>query len=165
MAEDNPFHEGELRAQRLAGETEEAESNGAMISGTIMAGAVNFIRAQEMAIVSSRDATGRRWASFLFGSKGFLQPVDRKTLRIKLNAEEMDHEDPLWMNIEHEQHVGLLVIDLATRRRLRINGPTRWDGDNLEMDVEESNYLSLLSVRRGSEAGVVFTERHSRSGR
>jgi uncharacterized protein len=137
MSSENQFHEGELEAQRLAGETAEAESNSAMISGTIMAGAVNFIREQEMAIISSRDAEGRRWASFLFGEKGFLQPVDRKTLRIDLGPAELDLKDPLWKDIAEPQNIGLLVIDLATRRRLRINGPIRREGDRLEIQVEQ----------------------------
>jgi uncharacterized protein len=138
MSAENPFHEGELKAQRLAGETAEAESNSAMISGTIMAGAINFIRAQEMAIISSVDAEGRRWASFVFGEKGFLQPVDRMTLRVEINPAEADREDPLWNNIQNPQRIGLLVIDLATRRRLRVNGPVHRDGDSLEIQVMES---------------------------
>jgi predicted pyridoxine 5'-phosphate oxidase superfamily flavin-nucleotide-binding protein len=138
MSWEKPFHEGELKAQKLAGETAEAESNSAMISDSIMTGALTFVRAQQMAIVSSRDDSGRRWASFLFGEKGFLQPVDRQTLRILAAPAEMDREDPFWQNIEHEQQIGLLVIDLATRRRLRINGPILRDGKYLEMRVEES---------------------------
>jgi len=138
MAWENPFHEGELKAQKLAGETAEAESNSAMIDGEIMAGALNFIRAQEMAVVGSRDAKGRRWASFLFGGRGFLQPLDRKTIRIELNPAQTDLDDPLWKNIESDAHIGLLVIELATRRRLRINGQIRKVGDALELDVQES---------------------------
>jgi hypothetical protein len=47
MSETTPFHEGELRAQKLAGETAEGESNGAMIGDQLMPGALNFIRAQQ----------------------------------------------------------------------------------------------------------------------
>jgi hypothetical protein len=32
MDRTNPFHQGELEAQRLAGEAEQSESNGAMVS-------------------------------------------------------------------------------------------------------------------------------------
>ena len=60
MSIQKPFHEGELKAQKLAGEVLEGESNGAMIDDKIMSGALNFIRAQKMAIVSSRDAQGQR---------------------------------------------------------------------------------------------------------
>src|SRR5258708_36107749 len=73
MSWESPFHEGELRAQELAGEREQGESNGAMIGKKIMSGAVNFIRAQKMAVVSSRDTAGRRWASLGLGPAGFLE--------------------------------------------------------------------------------------------
>jgi uncharacterized protein len=135
---EKPFHEGELKAQKLAGETAEAEANSAMIDGEIMAGALNFVRGQEMAVAGSRDEKGRRWASFLFGRKGFLQPIDRKTLRIDLDPAEIDADDPLWKNIEGDAKIGLLVIELATRRRLRINGQVHRIGDTLELEVLES---------------------------
>lgn len=87
MSLNSPFHEGELEAQRLTGETAQGESNGAMIGDKIMAGALNFIRAQRMAIVSSRDARGRQWASMLFGKPGFLEPSsDRKSMRIAVEV-------------------------------------------------------------------------------
>src|SRR5258708_39966586 len=72
MSWESPFHEGELRAQELAGEREQGESNGAMIGKKIMSGAVNFIRAQKMAVVRNRDTAGRRWASVVLGQAGFL---------------------------------------------------------------------------------------------
>src|SRR5260370_7908049 len=74
MSWENPFHEGELKAQKLAAEQEQGESKGAMIGNKIMSGAVNFIRAQKMAVVSSRDAPRRRWASVVLGKAGFLPP-------------------------------------------------------------------------------------------
>src|SRR5271154_3539933 len=90
MSELTPFHEGELQAQKLAGESAEGESNGAMIGDKLMIGALNFIRAQKIAILSSRDARGRRWASILLGEKGFMEPGDRKTLGITIDAAEND---------------------------------------------------------------------------
>ena len=95
-----PFHEGELEAQRLAGEAAQGESNGAMVSEKIMSGALNFIRAQKMAIVSSRGAQGQRWASILFGKAGFLEPGDRRTLTIAIDPTEIDAADPLWENLK-----------------------------------------------------------------
>ena len=134
----NPFHEGELKAQQLSGEAEMGASNGAMIGHTIMSGALNFIRAQEMVVVSSRDNAGRRWASLLFGKKGFLQPNGASELRIALDPSRTDGGDPLWKNLESDSRAGLLVIDLETRRRLRINGKLQRNGLALEMSVEES---------------------------
>src|SRR5271154_4525152 len=107
MNEKTPFHEGELQAQKLAGETAEGESNGAMIDDKLMIGALNFIRAQKMAIVSSRDAQGRRWASILLGTAGFMEPDDRKTLTMTVDAADNDLSDVLWENLRGDDHVGL----------------------------------------------------------
>src|SRR5260370_21319221 len=74
MSWENPFHEGELKAQKLAAEQAQGESKGAMIGNKIMSGAVNFIRAQKMAVVSTRDAPRLRWASRGFVQAGFLSP-------------------------------------------------------------------------------------------
>ena len=133
-----PFHEGELEAQRLAGEAAQGESNGAMVSEKIMSGALNFIRAQKMAIVSSRGAQGQRWASILFGKAGFLEPGDRRTLTIAIDPTEIDAADPLWENLKADERVGILIIEFQSRRRLRINGTAQMANQRLAVSVEES---------------------------
>jgi len=139
MSWENPFHEGELKAQKLAGEQEQGESNGAMIGNKIMSGAVNFIRAQKMAVVSSRDAPGRRWASVVLGKAGFLQPSsDRRSLTMAIDPAENDASDPLWENLKADVHIGVLIIELASRRRLRVNGLAVRANDALAVMVEES---------------------------
>ena len=63
MPWENPFHEGELKAQQMAGEVREGESNGDMIGNKIMSGALNFIRAQKWrssAAARRKDAAGHR---------------------------------------------------------------------------------------------------------
>ena len=133
-----PFHEGELRAQRLAGETAEGESNGAMIGDKLMISALRFIRVQKMAFVSSRDERGRRWASLLAGPAGFMEPADRKTLTISIDPAENDPADVLWENVRGDEHVGLLIIALETRQRLRVNGRAHFADGKLTMRVDES---------------------------
>lgn len=138
--EEGPFHEGELEAQRRAGEEQEAARNSPMIGNRIMAGAAQFVREQSMLIVGSRDAEGRLWSSLLFGRPGFLEPAaDRGSLRIRLDAELLDPRDPLWNNIAASAQVGMLFIELATRRRIRINGRVAAaTPDFLTIQVEES---------------------------
>jgi predicted pyridoxine 5'-phosphate oxidase superfamily flavin-nucleotide-binding protein len=138
MNETNPFHEGELRAQKLAGETAEGASNGAMIGDKLMIGALRFMRAQKMAILSSRDALGRRWASMLLGAAGFMDPSDRKTVAIAIDAAGNDPSDVLWENLQGDGHVGMLVVDLQTRQRLRVNGRAHFVDSGLTIDVEQS---------------------------
>ncbi|MGA2419272.1 MAG: pyridoxamine 5'-phosphate oxidase family protein [Candidatus Acidiferrum sp.] len=138
MNETTPFHEGELQAQRLAGEAAEGQSNGAMIGDKLMLGALDFIRAQKMAIVSSRGAHGRRWASILLGTAGFMEPDDRQTLKITVDAAKNDLEDVLWENLRSDDRVGVLIIQLYTRQRLRVNGRGHFAGGQLTVNVEES---------------------------
>jgi hypothetical protein len=61
MRWDSVFHQGELEAQGRSGEERGAESNSAMIGDKIITGALGFIRQQQMAVFSSRDAEGHRW--------------------------------------------------------------------------------------------------------
>lgn len=140
MNNDGAFHEGELEAQRRSGELEAAAANSPMIGNRIMSGAVQFIREQPMAVIGSRDAKGRLWSSMLFGRPGFLDPApDRRSLQIHINAELKDTHDPIWKNIDGNSQIGILVIELATRRRLRINGPLTSATDSLlTIQVEES---------------------------
>lgn len=138
MGRTSAFHEGELKAQRLAGEEEQGESNGAMISNKIMSGALNFIRTQKMAILSSRGAPGQRWASILFGNPGFLEPSDGRALAIAVDPNQNDLTDPFWENLNSDEHIGVLVIDLQSRRRLRINGTGHVANGVLNLRVEES---------------------------
>jgi predicted pyridoxine 5'-phosphate oxidase superfamily flavin-nucleotide-binding protein len=140
MSAQGPFHEGELEAQRRAGEAAEAERNSPMIGNRIMAGALGFVRQQPMAVIGSRDAEGRLWSSLLLGAPGFLDPsADRRALRVGIDPSLRDGDDPLWQNLETSRQVGILVIEPATRRRLRINGHVRLlTPEALMVEVEES---------------------------
>ena len=138
MPSDSPFHEGELEVQKRAGEEAAAEANSPMIIDQLYSGALNFIRHQQMAILSTRDADGHRWASVVFGPKGFLEPNGLQSLQIAVPAAERDARDPLWRNLESDSPLGLLVIELANRRRLRINGDARLTDKEIILEVTQS---------------------------
>jgi predicted pyridoxine 5'-phosphate oxidase superfamily flavin-nucleotide-binding protein len=138
MSIDNPFHEGEMEVQKRAGEEATAEANGPMIIDQIYPGAQNFIRQQQMAILSTRDAEGHRWASVVFGPKGFLEPNGGDSLHIGVPSSERDTHDPLWRNLQADTRVGLLLIELANRRRLRINGDARLTDKEIILEVKQS---------------------------
>ncbi len=140
MSDQGPFHAGELEAQRRAGELLTAAANSPMIGNRIMSGAIPFLREQQMAVIGSRDANGRLWSSMLFGPRGFLDPAaDRRSIAIHIANELKDSEDPLWKNITSSPQVGMLVIELSTRRRMRINGRLTSATDGLiTVGVEES---------------------------
>jgi predicted pyridoxine 5'-phosphate oxidase superfamily flavin-nucleotide-binding protein len=138
MASESPFHEGELEVQKRAGEEAAAEANSPMLADKLYAGALNFIRQQQMAILSTRHSDGHRWASVVFGPKGFLEPSDRESLHIAVPAGERDASDPLWQNLQSDTRLGLLVIELANRRRLRISGDAHVTDNEILLNVTQS---------------------------
>jgi len=59
------------------------------------------------------------WASQRVGPPGFMTCPDERTVRIEAAAVP---GDPLLENLRGDPHLGLLAIDLPTRRRYRVNG-------------------------------------------
>ena len=134
-----PFHSGELMVQERAGEAAIARRNAAAISRNVMVGARQFLRLQPMILLSSSDEESAMWASIVFGRPGFLASEDGSYLDIDLNRALVDPGDPVWANILQEKRLGSLVIEFASRRRIRINGAARLDENlHLRIDVEES---------------------------
>ncbi|MEN8131559.1 MAG: pyridoxamine 5'-phosphate oxidase family protein [Pseudomonadota bacterium] len=121
----NLYHEGELAVQQRANETKMARMNGGAVDKTIPTGALRFIEQQPMAVIGSIDADGRVWASALFGQPGFLRALNDHTLEIDLSQPCSATDDSLWTNLGENSSVGLLVIELGSRRRLRVNGRAR----------------------------------------
>jgi len=122
MNEQSVFHQGELQVQALANEADIAQRNATVVSQHIIKGALPFVAQQNMAVISSTDENGQIWTSVLFGQPGFISaPNDQQIL---INPQQMieQAEDPLWHNITGNSQVGLLIIELSTRRRLRVNG-------------------------------------------
>ena len=121
----NLYHEGELAVQQRANETAMARMNGGAVGKTIPAGALRFIEQQPMAVIGSIDPDGRVWASVLFGQPGFVRALDDHSVEIDLSQPRSAKDDPLWSNLGENPNVGLLVIELGSRRRLRVNGRAR----------------------------------------
>lgn len=139
MTSSRVFHEGELAAQMRANETAIARMNGGIISDRITGGAIGFIAQQPMVAVGSVDREGLVWASVLFGMQGFLQAKDNRTLTLDHSQPRSATDDPLWNNIKANPQVGLLVIELESRRRLRVNGHVRNLADDSHLiDVDRA---------------------------
>lgn len=139
MRIESPYHEGELMVQQRVGEFEEGRRNGAAISNSIVKGALRFIAQQQMAVLGSVDDDRNVWASIVFGKQGFMEAENDRTVIFDLSSTGLNPHDPLWDNIERDPRMGMLVIELATRRRLRINGRmNRLGPDRLRLDVDEA---------------------------
>lgn len=139
MNRQTPFHSGEMAVQQRAGEAGIAQRNGAAITSSILAEARPFLKVQSMVLLSSRDKQDAMWASIVFGRPGFLCGDDGTHFDVDLNAAIVDESDPVWANIERQGRLGALVIELASRRRIRINGTAQIDDERrLRIEVEET---------------------------
>ncbi|MET0069760.1 MAG: pyridoxamine 5'-phosphate oxidase family protein [Candidatus Thiodiazotropha sp.] len=139
MAEQNIYHEGERQVQDQVGVSGEAQMLAGAIQDNIPVAATQFVEQQTMAVFASLDNKGRVWASILFGNPGFLHLEDTRTLRLQRRASYSAPGDPLWTNLETNPQIGMLLIELISRRRLRVNGMVRSSakGDYL-LDVQRS---------------------------
>ena len=87
-------------------------------------------------VVGSVDAAGRPWASLLAAAPGFVQSPDERTLVVRARP---PAADPLSSSLAVGASLGLLGIELPTRRRNRANGTVvAVDAGGFRMHVEQS---------------------------
>ncbi len=132
------IHEGERWIQNQVGESDLGERNSGIVSNRIIPGAIPFIRQQTMVIVTSIDTDGFPWSSVLFGESGFLVAPDPSHMMIHLDRALIRSDDPLWLNLDRDSRIGLLLIELTTRRRLRINGQATRTDNLIRVEIEAS---------------------------
>ncbi len=140
MAHQDPFHEGERAVHARAGEVHTALLNARMISPSIMQGAIPFIARQPWVIMGGEDAAHRLWCSALIGKEGFAQAEpDGSGVTLDLDRAPAHPGNPLLAAHPEGRPTGALFIELATRRRLRVNGRIAAAGPRrLRLAVEES---------------------------
>ena len=129
------FHDGELAVQQRAGVRQEAERLAAMLEPVqLRGGLVAFLADRTFGVITARDASGRLWTSPLSGRPGFLEAADASTLVIHVRLPE---GDPLH-GLPAGQKAGLVIVEFAARRRVRINGTLTATGDDaLAVEVEQ----------------------------
>ncbi len=116
----SPFHDGERQVQARLGALEHAERVGGRgIRAAMPDQHREFFAALPYVFVASLDAQGRPWSSILHGAPGFISSPNPKSLIIGAAA---DANDPAGGNFGREAPIGVIGIDLATRRRNRVNG-------------------------------------------
>lgn len=98
-------------------------------------------------LVGSVDGQGRPWASMLVGQPGFAASPDPKTLAVTARPLA---GDPLTENLQAGADVGILGIELATRRRNRLNGKiaaTTGDGFTVAVTQSFGNCPQFIQTR------------------
>jgi predicted pyridoxine 5'-phosphate oxidase superfamily flavin-nucleotide-binding protein len=153
-----PFHEGERLVQQRAGARDRIEKIGRIVFRSFMPDEHRELFAKlPYLLVGSLDARGRPWASVLTGSPGFVSSPDPRTLRIAARA---PVGDPLAGNLAVGAPVGLLGIELATRRRNRMNGAivAASDGEfTVEVGQSFGNCPKYIQAREPPAGGVEWT--------
>ena len=88
------------------------------------------------AVIGSVDTGGAPWATMVEGQPGFLAAHGVFALDVTMDR---DASDPADEGLEQGSAVGMIGIDLATRRRLRLNGHIdRWSSGAFRLAIEQS---------------------------
>jgi len=130
----SPWHAGERQLQQSAGVAERMEVIGAkVIRDHLPEQHRAFYELLPYLVVGTVDDQGLPWATLLEGAPGFVYSPDPYRLRIdSLPAV----GDPAAAGLKKGTAVGLLGIDLNTRRRNRMNGVVGTAGvDGFAVDV------------------------------
>jgi ferredoxin-NADP reductase/predicted pyridoxine 5'-phosphate oxidase superfamily flavin-nucleotide-binding protein len=137
MLNQSPFHEGEQHVQALLG-----------VRGAIEPWARQVVRpylpeehrifhtSLPFLVAAARDAQGRPWATLLTGPSGFVRSPTPE--RLSIDASPVPG-DALEGALVAGADLGLLGIDLETRRRNRVNGRIGDDGASaLVFEVDQA---------------------------
>lgn len=116
---ESPFHQGEQSIQQKMGVREKMKRFAQQVIRNYLPEQYQKFFAQlPFVFVGHTDNQGWPWASILFEQPGFISSADNKHLRI--NADPVDG-DPLAHSLAIGKRMGLLGIELETRRRNRIS--------------------------------------------
>lgn len=159
-SEESPFHVGEQKVQERLGVRDIEAWARKVVRPYLPEEHRQFHTSLPFLVVAARDALGRPWASLLTGADGFVDSPDPRTLTI--DAEPLPG-DALETAFETGADVGILGIELATRRRNRVNGRlTESARGRLTFAVEQSfgncpQYIRERNWRRveGEPKGAV----------
>ncbi|MEU6341333.1 pyridoxamine 5'-phosphate oxidase family protein [Streptomyces sp. NPDC046977] len=147
------YHPGERAVQARAGVLVRADHVGRGIRDDVPAVAAAFLEQRRMIVVGAADARGRLWASLLTGPPGFVSSPDAHTVAV---AARPHPDDPLAAALAGPARVGMIAVEPETRRRMRVNGTARPDGDGLLIRTEQvyANCPKYIQRRELTAAGL-----------
>jgi uncharacterized protein len=159
---ESPFHPAELALQERFGRRKMlATPARRFIRDHLVQQHRDFFQQLPFVVVGSVDAAGQPWASIVSGEPGFAHSPDPHHLRVAV----MPHpDDPLTADLAEGSPVALLGIELANRRRNRLNGMvSALDADSWTVAVAQSygncpQYIQsrdLHSVDRAAQAPAI----------
>ena len=140
------FHEGMRRLQDLRETRPLADRlNEITVHTTFTDDDRAFIERCSMLFIATADAEGRPDCSYKGGLPGFVRVLDDRTLAIP------DYDGNgmyrTWGNVLANPHVGLLFLDFAESRRIRVNGSAQLaEGDPLLADCPGAVFLVRVTA-------------------
>jgi ferredoxin-NADP reductase/predicted pyridoxine 5'-phosphate oxidase superfamily flavin-nucleotide-binding protein len=138
MTESSPFHAGEQQVQERLGVRDTIEPWAKkVVRGHLPDEHRNFYAHLPFIVVAARDESSRPFATLLAGEPGFLGSPDDKTLSISARPAAGDALEGAFAS---GADIGFLGIDLATRRRNRVNGrvSTPLGDEGFEVAVDQA---------------------------
>lgn len=144
------FHRGELLIQAESGVKERMHKLGnKLIRDHIIDQHKVFFENLPYVFIALQDHDGRPWLSLMQGAPGFIQSPNPKTLTIHANVLGLNE---LGLQISLNKPIGIVGLDLSTRRRNRLNGNFKYteDTDLLSIEVKHSfgNCPKYIQLRR-----------------
>lgn len=147
-----PWHPGEIQMQVHAGVAERMDFMGRKVIRDYMPDQHReFYAHLPYLFIGAVDEQGWPWASLMDAQAGFIASPDPRQLDI---ARLPDADDPIGGRIMPGAAVGMLGIDLHTRRRNRINGQVREVSEHgFSVVVEQSfgncpQYIQLRELKQ-----------------
>lgn len=163
----SPWHAGEKQLQAKIGVAERMEALGQKVIRDHMPDQHrDFFRQLPFMVAGAVDATGQPWATLIEGEEGFVSSPDPRRLSFDLAALALDPLDPATPGLGAGEAIGLLGIELHSRRRNRINGHIlQASAQRLEIAVEHSfgncpQYIQQRQYRRAPDGRGRGRERH-----
>lgn len=145
--ERSPWHAGEQQLQAHVGVAERMEAFGRKVIRTWMPDQHReFYQQLPFMLYGSVDPDGRPWASVLEGASGFAHSPDPEHLQFSALPAA---DDPA--QLRNGEPIGLLGIELHTRRRNRLNGHVgdlHDHGFNLSVDQAFGNCPQYIQLRQ-----------------
>lgn len=130
------WHEGERAAQARVGTRERSDRAAPSLHPRLTEQHRSFFQLLPFVAVASMEPGGAAWASLLVGRPGFMQAPDPTTLCL---AARPPKGDPLTAALRPGARLGLLGVQLETRRRNRVNGRvTAVKADGFTLAVEQA---------------------------
>lgn len=147
--DNSPFHAGEQIVQSRMGVRDQVERAGRNTIRDHMADQHReLFEALPLLVLGSVDPLGRPWASLMCGEPGFIRSPSPKLLQVTAQP---TRGDPLAEQLGVGSPLGLLGIQLETRRRNRANGRVVGrDADSFTIEVAQSfgNCKQYIQARK-----------------